>query len=263
MSQDWIRVAEPCLHGNERQYVLDCLDTTWISSRGKYIEQFEERMAEFCGVPFAIATNNGTTALHLALAALGIGPGDEVIVPTLTYIASVNAIRYCGATPVFVDAEFPYLGISPADVERKITSQTKAIITVPLYGHPVDFDAIDQIARQHGLAIVEDAAEALGASYKERPMGSMGHCASFSFFGNKTITTGEGGMVVTNDAQLADRLRFLRGQAVSPTKNYWHTDVGYNYRMTNIAAALGCAQMEKIDDYLQRRQQVAHWYQEA
>jgi perosamine synthetase len=255
-----IRVAEPLLFGNERAYVLDCLDSTWISSRGKYIEQFEQRVADFCGVKYAVAANNGTTALHLALVAQGIGPGDEVIVPTLTYIASVNAIRYCGATPVLVDCIGPQMTIDPLQVEAKLTAQTRGILTVPLFGHPVDITAIERIARQHHLFVVEDAAEALGAQVGRRRVGSWGNCATFSFFGNKIITTGEGGMIVTNDECLARRMRFLRGQAVSPDRSYWHTDVGFNYRMTNVAAAIGCAQMERIDDHLRRRQQVAEWY---
>ncbi len=260
MRRSPIRVAEPVLDGNERAYVLDCLDSTWISSRGKYIERFEAMVAEFVGVRHAIATNNGTTALHLALAALGIGPGDEVIVPTLTYIASVNAIRYCGATPVFVDCSSPSLALDPQQVEEKITSRTRGIVPVPLYGHPVDWTALSELADQFQLSVVEDAAEALGARFQDRPVGAWGTCATFSFFGNKIITTGEGGMVVTDDAELAARLRLLRGQAVSPDRCYWHNEVGFNYRMTNVAAAIGCAQMEKIDDHLARRQQVASWY---
>jgi perosamine synthetase len=260
MRRPSIRVAEPLLNGNERAYVLDCLDSTWISSRGKYIEQFEQRVADFCGVKHAVATNNGTTALHLALAAQGIGPGDEVIVPTLTYIASVNAIRFCGATPVFVDSAGPQMTLDPSQIEAKLTTKTRGIVTVPLFGHPVDIVAIEQIAQRHGLFIVEDAAEALGARVGERRVGSFGNCATFSFFGNKIITTGEGGMIVTDNESLARRMRFLRGQAVSADRSYWHTDVGFNYRMTNVAAAIGCAQMERIDDHLQRREQVAQWY---
>ncbi len=260
MGRTPIRVAEPLLDGNERTYVLDCLDSTWISSRGKYIERFEQQVAAFCQVDHAVATNNGTTALHLALAGLGIGPGDEVIVPTLTYIASVNAIRYCGATPVFIDSVDPYLTLDPTQLERLITNKTRAIITVPLYGHPVDWAPIEKIARKHQLYVVEDAAEAFGATYRGNRVGSMADCTVFSFFGNKIITTGEGGMLVTHNAELASRMRFLRGQAVSPDKNYWHTDVGFNYRMTNIAAAIGCAQMERIDTHLERRQHVAQGY---
>lgn len=260
MARTPIRVAEPLLDGNERTYVLDCLESTWISSRGKYIEQFEDLVANFCSTQHAIATNNGTTALHLALAALGIGPGDEVIVPTLTYIASVNAIRYCGATPVFVDSLPHQLTLDPGHVAARVTSRTRGILTVPLYGHPVEMNAIQAIAHRHGLFVIEDAAEALGARYHGQPVGSLADCTVFSFFGNKIITTGEGGMIVTSNADLASRMRFLRGQAVSPDKNYWHTDIGFNYRMTNVAAAIGCGQMERIDSHLERRQQVAGWY---
>ena len=255
-----IRVAEPVLDGNESRYVMDCLDSSWISSRGKYIEEFETRIAEFCDVPHAVATNNGTTALHLALASLNVGPGDEVLVPTLTYIASVNAIRYCGAKPVFLDSVYPDLTLDVDQIEQKLTSRTRGIISVPLYGQAVDYHQLEAIARKHDLFVVDDAAEALGTKFSGRPAGNWGTCATFSFFGNKIITTGEGGMVVTRDRDLADRLRFLRGQAVSPDRSYWHTDVGFNYRMTNIAAAIGCAQMEKIETHLQRRQQVARWY---
>ena len=255
-----IRVAEPVLDGNECRYVMDCLESSWISSRGKYIEQFEAKLAEFCGVPHAIATNNGTTALHLALAAHNLGPEDEVIVPTLTYIASVNAIRYCGARPVFVDSTYQSLTMNVEQIEEKITPRTRGIVAVSLYGQPVDYTPLIRLANKHGLFVVDDAAEALGARYHEERVGSLGSCATFSFFGNKIITTGEGGMVVTRNRTLAERLRFLRGQAVSPHRSYWHTDVGFNYRMTNIAAAIGCAQMENIDTHLQRRQDVACWY---
>ncbi len=263
MRRSAIRVAEPLLNGNERAYVLDCLDSTWISSRGKYIERFERSVADFCGVEHAVATNNGTTALHLALVAQGIGPGDEVIVPTLTYIASVNAIRFCGATPVFVDSVGPQMTLDPQHVEDRITAKTRGIVTVPLYGHPVDIAAIEGIAGRRGLFVVEDAAEAMGAKVQGRRVGAWGDCATFSFFGNKIITTGEGGMIVTNNSSLAQRMRFLRGQAVSSERCYWHTDVGFNYRMTNVAAAIGCAQMEQIEDHLERRQRVARQYLNA
>ncbi|MFM8572416.1 MAG: DegT/DnrJ/EryC1/StrS family aminotransferase [Pirellula sp.] len=255
-----IRVAEPVLDGNEALYVMDCLESTWISSRGSYIDRFEGLLAEYCQVPHAVVTNNGTTSLHLALAAAGIGPGDEVVMPTLSYIATANAAHYCQAKPVFVDCEPNYLSMDPNRVDDAITSKTKAILTVPLYGHPVDMDPIREIARQHGLLVIEDAAEAIGALYKGRPVGSLADASSFSFFGNKTITTGEGGAITTADEQLANRMRFLRGQAVDPNKNYWHPEVGFNYRMTNIAAAIGCAQAERLDIHVQRRQQVAQWY---
>lgn len=255
-----IRVAEPVLDGNESLYVMDCLESTWISSRGAYIDRFEGLLAEYCQVPNAVVTNNGTTSLHLALVAAGVGPGDEVIMPTLSYIATANAARYCQATPVFVDCEPNYLSIDPGKIEQAITPRTKAILSVPLYGHPVDMDPIQEIADRHGLIVIEDAAEAIGALYKGRRVGSLADASSFSFFGNKTITTGEGGAITTADDQLAARMRFLRGQAVDPNKNYWHPEVGFNYRMTNIAAAIGTAQAERLDIHVQRRQQVAQWY---
>lgn len=262
MEKRSIRVAEPLLDGNEIPYVLNCLEETWISSRGKYIEQFERMLADYCGVKEAVVTNNGTTSLHLALVACGITHGDEVIMPTLSYIATANAATYCGATPIFVDSEPRYLSIDVNQIEKAITSKTKAIMTVPLYGHPVDIDPINEIAEKHGLIVIEDSAEALGASYKGRMVGSLAKCSSFSFFGNKIITTGEGGAIVTNDSDLAKRMRFLRGQAVDPNKSYWHPEVGFNYRMTNIAAAIGVAQAERLPFHVARRRQVADWYHE-
>lgn len=260
MTQMQIRVAEPVLDGHEAQYVLDCIQETWISSRGKYIDRLESMLAEYCEVADAVVTNNGTTALHLALVACGIREGDEVILPTLTYVATANAVRYCNATPVFVDSEAKYLNVDVRRIERAITPRTKAIMTVPLYGHPVDMDPILEIAQRHNLLVIEDSAEALGAKYRGRPVGSLAKCSTFSFFGNKLITTGEGGAIVTDDPELAKYMRFLRGQGVDPNRRYWHPEIGFNYRMTNIAAAIGVAQMERIDQHLQRRQQVAKWY---
>lgn len=260
---DRISVAQPKLAGNEQKYVLDCLDTNWISSNGKYITAFEKSFAEFCGVKHAIATNNGTTALHLALVALGLQPGDEVIVPTVTYIATANAVRYCGATPVLVDVCQETMNIDPRDIERKITSRTRGIIPVHLYGHPADMEAINNIASKHGLWVVEDAAEAHGAEVLGRKVGGLGTCATFSFFGNKIVTTGEGGMVTTNDDELATQLRLFRGQGMDPQRRYWFPVVGYNYRMTNIQAAIGLAQMEMIGQALSDRQNLANWYNDA
>ncbi len=258
-----IRVAEPALNGNESKYVMQCIEETWISSRGEFIGRFEAALADFLGVEEVVVTNNGTTSLHLALASLGIGAGDEVIMPTLSYVATANAVRYCNATPVFVDSESTYFAIDPAKIEEAITPRTRAIMTVPLYGHPVDIEPIQSIAEKHNLLLIEDAAEALGARYDGSMVGGFGKCSSFSFFGNKIITTGEGGAVSTNDRDLANRMRFLRGQAVDPNKNYWHTEIGYNYRMTNIAAAIGVAQMERIHFQLVKRRQVANWYNAA
>lgn len=258
-----IPVAQPMLNGNERKYVLDCLDTNWISSVGKYITAFEESFADFCGVKHAIATNNGTTALHLALVALDLRPGDEVIIPTVTYIATANAVRYCGATPILVDVEPATMNIDPADIERKITRNTKGIIPVHLYGHPAEMETINAIARKHKLWVVEDAAEAHGAEVGGRKVGSMSNCATFSFFGNKIVTTGEGGMITTNDSELAQKLRLFRGQGMDLNRRYWFPVVGYNYRMTNIQAAIGLAQMETIQKSLTDRATLAVLYANA
>jgi perosamine synthetase len=258
-----IPVAKPRLAGNERKYVLDCVDSSWISSVGKYIGAFEETFAKFCGVKHAISANNGTTALHLALVGLGLQPGDEVIIPTVTYIATANAVRYCGATPVLADVRQETMNLDPADIERRITPRTKGIIPVHLYGHPADMNAINDIARRHKLWVVEDAAEAHGAEVSGRKVGALGTCATFSFFGNKIITTGEGGMVTTDDDELAARLRLFRGQGMDLARRYWFPVVGYNYRMTNIQAALGVAQMETVEQSISDRDRLAAWYNTA
>jgi perosamine synthetase len=259
----WIPVARPVLSGREKEYVLDCLETSWISSLGKYINLFEDSFARFCSTEHAVSCNNGTSALHIALLALGVGEGDEVIVPTLTYIASANAVRYCGGTPVFVDSEPATMNLDPAKIEEKITERTKGILAVHLYGHPADMDPVLRIARAHNLFVLEDAAEAHGALYKDRRVGSLGDAATFSFFGNKIITTGEGGMVTTSNAKLQDQMRALKGQGVDPNHRYWFPIVGYNYRMTNVQAAIGLAQLEQIDEHLRCRQEIAALYMSA
>lgn len=259
-SRKFIPVSMPTFLGNEKRYVNDCLDTEWISSIGKYIAAFEENFARFCSTPYAVACNNGTTALHLALLAYDVGPGDEVIVPTLTYVASANAIRYCGATPVFVDSEHRTMNMDPEQIEARITPRTKGILVVHLYGHPTDMDAVLDIAQKHNLFVLEDAAESHGAKYKGRITGSIGDIATFSFFGNKIITTGEGGMITTRSKELADKVRLLRGQGMDPGRRYWFPVVGYNYRMTNIQAAIGLAQLENIEEHLAIRRRVAEWY---
>lgn len=258
-----ISVAQPRLAGNERKYVLDCIDSSWISSTGKYIGAFEEAFAQFCGTRHAISANNGTTALHLALVAMGLKPGDEVIIPTVTYIATANAIRYCGATPVLADVLSDTMNLDPHDIEKRITPRTKGIIPVHLYGHPADMRSINSIALHHKLWVLEDAAEAHGAEVKGGRVGSLGTCGTFSFFGNKIVTTGEGGMITTDDDELAARLRLYRGQGMDPKRRYWFPVVGYNYRMTNIQAALGLAQMETVDQALAERDRLACWYDEA
>ena len=256
----FLPVYEPLLSGNELSYVSECIKSGWVSSLGKYILDFERLFAGFCGTRHGIAVSNGTTALHLALAALGIGPGDEVILPTLTFIATANAVRYTGAATIFADSEADTWNLDPADVARRITLQTKAIIPVHVYGHPAAMQPILELARRHGLYVIEDAAEAHGAQYGGRRVGSLGTAGAFSFYGNKIITTGEGGMLTTDDDALAEKARYLRDHAMSPEKRYWHTEVGFNYRMTNLQAALGVAQMERIEEFIDRKRQIAQTY---
>jgi perosamine synthetase len=256
-------VYQPSLNGNEKKYVNDCLESTWISSKGKYISLFENEFAAYVGVKHAASVCNGTVALHLALLALGIGTGDEVIVPTLTYIASVNAIAYTGATPVFVDSLPDTWQMDPQDIKRKITENTRAVMAVHLYGHPCDIEVIVAICREKDLFLIEDCAEAIGSRYKGRHVGTFGDISTFSFFGNKTITTGEGGMVVTNDETLHDRAVHFKGQGLAKHRQYWHDVIGYNYRMTNICAAIGLAQLEQVEKFLHKKKQIAKWYEDA
>jgi perosamine synthetase len=252
-----IAVGGPVLDGNEALYVQECLRTNSISSVGRFVADFERKFAEFCSVRHAISTCNGTCALHLALIALGLKPGDEVIVPTLTYVATANVVRYCGGRPVLVDVDRTTFNIDPAAIEAKVGPRTRGIIAVHLYGHPAEMDQVRRIAQRHQLFVVEDASEAHGAEYRGARVGGLGGCAAFSFYGNKIVTTGEGGMVTTNDDVLADKVRLYRGQGVSPHKRYWFDVVGYNYRMMNLAAAIGLAQIERVDHHLARRRQIA------
>jgi perosamine synthetase len=256
-----IPVFAPWLSDTVRRYVLDCVDSGWISSLGEYVGRFEREFARFCEAGHGVATSNGTTALHLALATLGLGPGDEVLVPDLTFVATANAVRYTGATPVLVDVDPATWAIDPTDLARRVSPRTRAIVPVHLYGHPADMDPILDLARSRGLSVVEDAAEAHGARYKGRRVGSLGHLAVFSFYGNKIVTTGEGGMVVTSDPALAERAAFLRDHAMDPRRRYYHPEIGFNYRMTNIQAAIGCAQLEQIEAILARRKAIAAAYE--
>jgi perosamine synthetase len=258
-----ISIAHPLFSGNERKYVLECLDSSWISSTGKFIGMFEEAFAGYCGAAYGVACNNGTSALHLALLALGVQAGDEVIVPTLTYIATANAVRYCNAVPVFVDSESATMNLDANRIEERLTQRTKGIIVVHLYGHPVDMAPILELARKRNLFVLEDAAEAHGALYRGQRTGSLGDAATFSFYGNKIITTGEGGMVTTGDARLNAGMRLLRGQGMDPGRRYWFPVIGYNYRMTNIQAAIGLAQFEQIQEHLDTRLRIAGWYGSA
>ncbi len=250
----------PLLDGNEKKYVDECLDTSWISSKGHFVSDFERAFAAYIGKEYATGVFNGTVAIHLAMVALGLKEGDEVIVPTFTYVASANPIIMVGAKPVFVDSLMDGWQMDPADVERKITDKTKALVVVHLYGHPCDMDAIMSIARKHKLFVIEDCAEAIGSEYKGKKVGSFGDISCFSFFGNKTITTGEGGMVMTNDADLYEKCCHYKAQGVSKTREYWHDVVGYNYRMTNIQAAIGLAQLEKIEEKVSKKELLGQWY---
>jgi perosamine synthetase len=255
-----IPVYQPSLYGNEKKYVNECIDSTWISSKGKFVSQFETAFANYIDIKHATTVSNGTVAIHLALLALGIGKDDEVIVPTLTYIASVNSITYTGATPVFVDSLVETWQIDPSDIIKKITPKTKAIMAVHLYGHPCDMDSLLAICKEYNLFLIEDCAEAIGTMYKGKHVGTFGDISTFSFFGNKTITTGEGGMVVTNDETLHDRSVHFKGQGLAKHRQYWHDVIGYNYRMTNICAAIGLAQLENIVHVLKEKRRVADTY---
>ena len=255
-----IPVAEPSLGDEELKLVVDCVKSGWISSKGEYISRFEEEFARYCGCKYGVAVHNGTVALHLALCALGIGHGDEVLVPDLTFIATANAVLYTGARPIYVDVHPRYWCIDPEKLEEKITRRTKAIIPVHLYGHPCDMDAIRDIADDHDLYVIEDAAEAHGAEYKGRKVGSLSDIACFSFYGNKIITTGEGGMCLTNDEELAERMRLLRNHGMDPKRRYWHIMIGFNYRMTNIQAAIGLAQLKKLDEFVKIKRENAKLY---
>ena len=260
MSDSFLPISKPFIGPREKELVLDALDSGWVSSIGKYIDEFETNFARYCGTEYALAVNNGTTGLHLALATLGLQAGDEVIIPDLTFVATANAVAYTGATPVLADIDPDTLCIDPASVKSLISERTKAIIPVHLYGHPADMDALTAIGDAHGLDIIEDAAEAHGAEYRGRKVGGLGKCGVFSFYGNKVITTGEGGMLTTNDREFYQRAKRLRDHAMSPTRRYFHEERGFNYRITNLQAALGVAQLERIEDFLGRRAEIMNWY---
>lgn len=258
-----IRQNIPVLDGNERDYAMECVDTAWISSMGKYVTAFEETFSAYCGVGHGIACSSGTAAIHLALAALEIGFGDEVLVPDFTLIADSNMVILTGAKPVFVDVEPETYCIDPAKIEEKITPRTRAILAVHMYGHPCDMDALTAIAEKHGLAVIEDAAQAHGTEYKGRKAGGLGRIACFSFYASKTLTTGEGGLVVTDDADLAEKCRILRSHGFEGGgRVYRHRMFGFNYRLTNVQAAIGLAQTERLDHKAERKREVAGWYGE-
>ena len=255
MTSKFMPVCEPYLNGNEEKYVLDCVKTGWISSSGEYVKRFEEEFAKYCGCKYGVAVCNGTVALHLALVSLGIGKGDEVILPSFTMIASAFAVCYTGAKPVFVDCDKDTWNIDTTKIEAKITPKTKAIMPVHIFGNPCSMDKILQIAKQYNLFVVEDAAESHGAEYKGQKVGSFSDIASFSFFANKNLTTGEGGGVVMNDEKYYDKARYLKNMSfpIDSPRVYRHDEIGFNYRMSNIHAAIGLAQVEKADEYKELR----------
>lgn len=255
-----IPLVKPIFDGNELEYVTDCIQTGWISSQGKYVPQFEGRFGDYIENKNTLAVSNGTVALHLALVTLGIGPGDEVIVPDLTFASPVNAVLYVGAIPVIVDVDPLTMAINVDLAKLAITSRTKAILPVHLYGHPAAMTDIMLLAKKHKLMVIEDCAEALGSRYQGQHVGNFGDAATFSFFGNKTITTGEGGMLVFKNGANRDHARILRDHGMSPERRYWHNEIGYNYRLTNIQAAIGLAQMEKIEFFVERKRWIASQY---
>jgi perosamine synthetase len=255
-----IPISQPQLSQRELDYVSDAVKSGWVSSLGPYVDRFEESFAAFCGTRYAVSVSNGTVGLHLAMKVLGIGPGDEVIVPDLTFVATGNTVVTAGATPVMVDVHPDSWCIDPEKIAAAITPRTRAIIPVHLYGHPADMPQIMALAEKHGLHVIEDAAEAHGAKVGGRRVGGHGHCGVFSFYGNKIITSGEGGMITTDDPAIYVRTRFLRDHAMSKDVRYWHTEVGYNYRMTNIQAALGLAQLEQIDEFIAARANILAAY---
>lgn len=254
------RLTSPYLKGNENEYLRRVLSENWISSRGENIIKFERKFAEYLKIPYAIAVSNGTAALHLALLSLGIKEEDEVVVPDLTFAATINAVIYTGARPVIVDIEKDSWCMSPESFKKAITSKTKAVIPVHVYGQPCNMKAISKIALDYDIDMIEDCAEALGAEYGGKKVGLFGRIGCFSFYANKIATTGEGGMCVTKDKRLAERIKLLRDHGMSPHKRYWHVAVGYNYRLTNLQASLGLAQLERIDGLIKRRNRIEDFY---
>lgn len=258
-----VQVAKPHMTRHEFRSMLDAFISCWISSKGPYVQKFEHQFCNFVGVRHGVAVSNGTVALHLALVALGVGPGDEVIVPDLTFAATINAVLYCGATPVIVDVDRETWCMTLESVEHVCTAQTKAIIPVHLYGRPAEIGPIAEFARVRGIAVVEDCAEAHGARYAGRVVGQFGDVSCFSFYANKIVTTGEGGMCLTDSEDIATSLRLLRDHGMSPDRSYWHERVGYNYRITNLQAAIGESQLWRINGTLQRNARIAALYREA
>jgi perosamine synthetase len=268
---DMIPVNEPLLNGNETAYVMECLKTGWVSSSGRFIEEFEQKWAAYCGMKYGVAVSNGTTALQVAVDCIGLKPGDEVIMPTFTIISCAQAVVNSGGIPVLVDAEPHTWCMDVSRVESRITSRTRAIMPVHIYGHPVDMDPLIRLAEKHGLVIIEDAAEVHGAEYLSgrigadpawKRCGGLGHISTFSFYANKLITTGEGGMVLTSDETVAKKARSFRNLCFRPERRFYHTELGYNFRLTNLQAALGVAQIERIDEIVAFKRRMGRMYTE-
>jgi perosamine synthetase len=260
MRNDFIAVNAPLLKGNEEAYLVECVRSGWISSEGPFVTRFEEAMAGRVGRQFGIAVCNGSVALDIAVAALGIGAGDEVIMPTHTIISCAAAVYRAGATPVVVDCDSRTYNMRVDDIEARITPRTKAIMAVHIFGLPVDMDGLLEIASRHGLKVIEDAAEMHGQTYRGRPCGSFGDVSTFSFYPNKHVTTGEGGMLVVDDPQLAERCRSLRNLSFNSERRFVHEELGWNFRITNMQAALGCAQLEQLDGFVERKRRMGHLY---
>lgn len=257
---DFIPVNEPLLNGNEKKYLCECVDTGWISSEGPFVRQFEERMSAVAGRKFGIAVANGTAALEIAMQAIGIGEGDEVIMPTFTIISCAMAVTKLGGTPVLVDSNPDTWNMNVDELERKITLKTRAILVVHLYGLPVEMDKVVELANKYNLKVIEDAAEMHGQTYRGRPCGSFGDISIFSFYPNKHITTGEGGMVVTDSEELAERCRMLRNLCFRNDVRYVHDEISDNYRFTNLQAAVGLAQIERLDEFIDKKRRMGMFY---
>lgn len=260
---DFIPVNEPLLNGNEKKYLCECIDTGWISSEGPFVKQFEEKMSAAVSRKYGVAVANGTAALEVAMQAIGIGKGDEVIMPTFTIISCAMAVTKLGARPVLIDSDPDTWNMKVDEIEAKITSRTKAILAVHLYGLPAEMDSISELAQRYNLKIVEDAAEMHGQTYKSRPCGSFGDISIFSFYPNKHITTGEGGMVVTDDETLAEKCRMLRNLCFRKDIRYVHDEISDNYRFTNLQAAVGLAQLERLEEFVGKKREIGKFYTEA
>lgn len=257
-----IAVNEPLIGEREIEYVLNCLKTGWISSAGKYIQEFEEKWAEYCGMKYGVAVSNGTTALETAVACIGIEPGDEIIMPTFTIISCALAIIRNGGVPVLIDSEPRTWCVDVTKISEKITLKTRAIMPVHIYGHPVDMDPVKELAKKYNLVIIEDAAEAHGAEYKGKKCGGLGDISCFSFYANKIITTGEGGMLLTNNKEYEEKARSLRNLCFRQDRRFYHTELGHNFRLTNIQAAIGLAQLERIDELIEKKRWIGRNYNE-